>query len=191
MHLHVYTRFVVTQVWIEKPRNKNIEIGFQNAVFTPVNECHYCAIIEARMQRPLFRARENRQSTCQHFQPIFNKIREIIKGWMTRRFFLAYQNQHVSKPTWVKLQCTGHSTSTLKSMLKMAKLASSEKHFKKGRALSAIYMARHSKFRTSLSRAYPNIWGTPPPLTHSWDCTQAQGMGLEWENLLQLVKSLD
>jgi len=33
--------------------------------FTSVNErqCDYCAIIEARMQRPLFKARENRQST--------------------------------------------------------------------------------------------------------------------------------
>jgi len=33
MHLHMYIRLVVTQVWIEKPFNKNIEIGFQNAVF--------------------------------------------------------------------------------------------------------------------------------------------------------------
>jgi len=33
MCLHVYTRLVVTQVWIEKPCNKNIEIGFQNADF--------------------------------------------------------------------------------------------------------------------------------------------------------------
>ena len=33
MRLHVSSRLVVTQVWIEKPCNKNIEIGFQNAVF--------------------------------------------------------------------------------------------------------------------------------------------------------------
>jgi len=31
--MYVYTRLVVTQVWIEKLCNKNIEIGFQNAVF--------------------------------------------------------------------------------------------------------------------------------------------------------------
>ena len=30
MHLHVYTRLVVTQVWMEKRCNKNIEIGFQS-----------------------------------------------------------------------------------------------------------------------------------------------------------------
>ena len=31
--LHVYTRAIVTQVWIEKMFNKNKEIGFQSAVF--------------------------------------------------------------------------------------------------------------------------------------------------------------
>jgi len=33
MRLQVYTRLVITQVWIEKPCNKNVEIGFQSAVF--------------------------------------------------------------------------------------------------------------------------------------------------------------
>jgi len=36
MRLHVYTRLVVTQVCIDKPCNKNIEIGFQNASLTPI-----------------------------------------------------------------------------------------------------------------------------------------------------------
>ena len=58
-----------------------------------------------------------------------------FKGWMTRQIFLADQNQHVSKPTWVKLQCNRHSRSALKSVLKMAKLALSEKTFLKGRSL--------------------------------------------------------
>jgi len=72
MRLHVYTRLVVTQVWIEKPCNKNIEIGFQNAVFhlsTSVS-----AMIEARMQRPLFRARENRQSTSYNLRSNLSSI---------------------------------------------------------------------------------------------------------------------
>ena len=45
--------------------------------FSPANErqCHYCAIIEARLQRPLFRARENRQSTSLN---IFKKINTRI-----------------------------------------------------------------------------------------------------------------
>jgi len=43
--------------------------------------------------------------------------------------FLAYQNQHISKPTRVKLYCNGHSRNALKSMLKFAKLAPSEKRF--------------------------------------------------------------
>ena len=49
--------------------NKNIEIGFQDAVFTSVSERyrHYCEMIEARKQRPLFRARENRQSVSCNF----------------------------------------------------------------------------------------------------------------------------
>ena len=48
-------------------------------------------------------------------------------GWRGK-FFLTDQNQHVSKPTWVKLQCNRHSRSTLKSVLKIAKLAPSEKN---------------------------------------------------------------
>ena len=58
-----------------------------------------------------------------------------LKGWMTRQLFLADQNQHVSRPTWVKLQYNRHSRSALKSVLKMAKLAPSEKTFLKGRSL--------------------------------------------------------
>jgi len=49
-------------------------------------------------------------------------------GWQGKNF-LADQNQHVFKPTWVKLQCNRHSKSALKSVLKMAKLAPSEKRF--------------------------------------------------------------
>ena len=53
-----------------KMLNKNIEIGFQSAVF------HLCQRAlapllhndEARMQRPLFTARENWQSTSYIFQ---------------------------------------------------------------------------------------------------------------------------
>jgi len=48
---------------------------------------------------------------------------------MTRQIFLAGQNQHVSKPTGVKLLCNRHSRGALKSVLKMAKLAPSEKRF--------------------------------------------------------------
>jgi len=48
-------------------------------------------------------------------------------GWRGK-FFLADQNQHVSKPTSVKLQCNRYSRSALKSVLKMAKLAPSEKN---------------------------------------------------------------
>ena len=59
------------------------------------------------------------------------------KGWMTRQIFFGDQNQHVLKPNWVKLQCNRHSRSALKSVLKMAKLAPSEKtcFFLKGRSL--------------------------------------------------------
>jgi len=59
----------------------------------------------------------------------------LIKGWMTRQFALADQNQHVSKSTWVKLQCNRHSRSALKSVLKMTRLSPSEKSFLKGRTL--------------------------------------------------------
>jgi len=55
-------------------------------------------------------------------------------GWRGK-FFLAYQNQHVSKPTWVKLQCNRHSRSVLKYVLKIAKLAPYEKRFLKRRSL--------------------------------------------------------
>jgi len=44
-------------------------------------------------------------------------------------------------------------------------------------------------FRTRSSRGCANIWGTPPPLTHSWGCTQAQSMGLECQNLPPIGKS--
>ena len=54
----------------------------------------------------------------------------LTVGWRGK-LFLAHQNQHVSKPTWVKLQCNRHSKSALKSALKMEKLAPSEKHFLK------------------------------------------------------------
>jgi len=48
----------------------------------------------------------------------------ILKGWMTRRIFLAHQNQsrNLSEP------------SALKSALKMAKLAPSGERIKKGGA---------------------------------------------------------
>ena len=48
---------------------KDIEIGFKSAVFTSFSkhQCHYCTMIEARTQRPLFGARENRQSTSYNF----------------------------------------------------------------------------------------------------------------------------
>ena len=48
--------------------------------------------------------------------------RRLKVGWRGT-FSLADQNQHIPKPTWVKLQCNGHSRSVLKSVLKMAKLA--------------------------------------------------------------------
>ena len=56
----MHTRLVVTQVYIENMFKKNKETGFQSAVF------HLCQralvpllrMIEARMQRLLFRARE-------------------------------------------------------------------------------------------------------------------------------------
>jgi len=53
--------------------NKNMEIGFQGAVFTSVNErcCHYCIMTEARIERPLFRAREN---PAKHFLSVFSDI---------------------------------------------------------------------------------------------------------------------
>ena len=41
--------------------------------------------------------------------------RALKVGWRGK-FFLADQNQHVSKPTWVKLQCNRHSRSALKSV---------------------------------------------------------------------------
>jgi len=78
-----------------------------------------------------------------------------LKGWM-RQIFMADQNQHVSKPTWVKSQCNRHSGSALKSVSKMAKLARSEKLFKKAesnqpfmwRVISQVWWlvnARHLK----------------------------------------------
>jgi len=64
--LQVHTRPVVTEAYIEKMSNKNIEIGFQSVVFH-LCQCHYCEMIEARTQRPLFRAKEKRQSTSYSF----------------------------------------------------------------------------------------------------------------------------
>jgi len=49
MRLHVYTRLVVTQVWIEKQCNKNIAIGFQNAVF---NLCQQALVPLLQLSRP-------------------------------------------------------------------------------------------------------------------------------------------
>jgi len=60
----------------------------------------------------------------------------LLKVRWRGKFFLADQNQHVSKPTdRVELQCNRHSKSTLKSVLKMAKLAPSEKRLLKRRSL--------------------------------------------------------
>jgi len=52
--------------------NKNIEIGFQSAVCHLCVSEHYCAMIEIRTQRPLFRAEENRQSTSYNFNIKFD-----------------------------------------------------------------------------------------------------------------------
>ena len=60
---------------------------------------------------------------------------------------MADQNQHVSKPTSVRLQCNRHNRSALKSVLKMAKLAPSEKMFLKGRSLLGhLYDVSYRKF---------------------------------------------
>ena len=40
-------------------------------------------------------------------RPCFS-VQLHFESWMMRQFFLADQNQHVSKPTWVKSQCTVH-----------------------------------------------------------------------------------
>jgi len=81
MRLQVYTILVVTQVWIEKP------------FFTSVNErsCHYCAIIEVRRQRPLFRARENRRSTSYNLSFLQSYVQvyvllDVIRGWRSLGF---------------------------------------------------------------------------------------------------------
>ena len=72
--LQVYTRPVVTQVWIEKMFNKNIKIGFRMQVVTSVSERygHYCEMIETRTQRPLFRARKNRQNRCSTYNLVLS-----------------------------------------------------------------------------------------------------------------------
>ena len=62
-----------------------------------------------------------------------SKSPNLKVGWWGK-FFLADQNQHVSKSTRVKLQCNRHSKSALKSVVKMEKLAPSEKLFEKGGA---------------------------------------------------------
>jgi len=79
------------------------------------------------------RLKQNGQSSMLDFfawDPIhvWHNPARLKVGWRGR-FLLADQNQHVSKPTWVKLQCNRHSRSALKSVLKMAKLAPSEKRF--------------------------------------------------------------
>jgi len=58
--MQMYTRLVVTQVYVEKMFNKNI--GFQSVIF------HLCRqalvpLLRNEMERLLFRARENWQST--------------------------------------------------------------------------------------------------------------------------------
>ena len=65
--LQMYTGPVGTQVWIEKMFNKNM--GFRVQFVTSVSErkCHYCAIIEAQTQWPLFMSWENQQSTSCNF----------------------------------------------------------------------------------------------------------------------------
>ena len=55
-----------------------------------------------------------------------------VKGWMTRQIFWLIR----IRPNWVKLQCNRHSRSALKSVLKMANLAPSEKIVLKGRSLT-------------------------------------------------------
>jgi len=111
-----------------------------------------------------------------------------FKGWKTRQGnFLAYQNQHVSKPTWVKWQCNGHSRSGLKSKLKMAKLPPSENHL--WRIISRAWWLGNGQALKIPSWGCPNIWGISPPLTHSWGCTQALRMGLEWQHLFQVCQT--
>jgi len=83
--LQRYTRPVVTKVWIQT-FNKHIEIRFRSVVFhlyrwalvpsTRVGIAHsskYCAMIEARTQRPLW-ARENRPSASSLITPVFSNI---------------------------------------------------------------------------------------------------------------------
>ena len=59
------------------------------------------------------------------------QVIQSVKGWMTRQIFLADQNQHVSKPTWVKLQCNRHSRSALKSVLRWQNWHSLKNVFKR------------------------------------------------------------
>jgi len=96
------------------------------------------------------------------------------------KFVLPHQNQHVFKPTWVKLQCNRHSKSAFKSMLKMAKIGTIWKTFLKrwslighlydiisqvwwwvnGQALKVYHFLPDY-------RECPNIWETSWPPTHS------------------------
>ena len=73
--------------------------------------------------------------TSMRSYPLFLECRHHLKVGWRGKFFLADQNQHVSKPTWDKLQCNRHSRSVLKAVLKMANLAPSEKTLLKGRSL--------------------------------------------------------
>jgi len=90
MRLHVYTRLIliVTQARIEKPCTKTIEIGFQSAVFHLCQRalvpllCNY----RGTNATPLFRVRENRQSTSYnlHFLQSYVQIwvlLDVIRGW--------------------------------------------------------------------------------------------------------------
>jgi len=86
--LQVHTRPVVTQVYIEKMFNKHIKIGFQRSVFHLVSErsCHYCEMREGWTQWPLFRARENRQSTSYNLNFLqsyiqFRVLINVMRGW--------------------------------------------------------------------------------------------------------------
>ena len=110
----------------------SIEIG---RFYRPVSSIQCCHLNPTREKFPLSNSRFKQPNLKLHLSVKYCNTLSIytilnFKGWMTRQiFFVADQNQHVFKPTWVKLQCNRHSKSALKSALKMVKLAPSEKRF--------------------------------------------------------------
>ena len=120
-------------------------------------------------------------------------------GW--RGNFLAYHNQHVYKPTWVKLQRNGHSRSALKCVLNMAILAPSEERLKKVEPnrpfiwpiISRTWWLVDGQALKScpIPPGFPGSvlkFGTPHHNWHISEVVHKAGMGLEWKHLLQLLQ---